>query len=213
VAGAQDAPHPVAAALLLDHRRDDQVAATLDADLGHGRGGDQHGGQAALHVAGAATPHSAVGDGGRERVVAPGLGPVDRHDVDVAVQVERAAAAAAGEPADDRAAAVVRQVRIAGRGVGEGRLGVRLDPLHGQPGGAQMLLDDGLGGLLVTEQRGTADELGSELDELFAAPSDGGAEGVGRGHGATVRPIGHAPRGQLASQARSRGAARRASTP
>ena len=89
-------PLPPHSSSITDENR--QVAAAVVADLGDRGGGDEIRGQAALHVARAAAPDPAVGHLARPRLVLPEIGALDRHDVDVAVQVQRASAARPCEP-------------------------------------------------------------------------------------------------------------------
>jgi hypothetical protein len=99
------------------------------------------------------------------------------HDVDVAVQKERAARPAR-QRADERAAALVRDERDAARVALRELLGVGLDGADLEPELAQSLVDERLCGLLVPERRGNADELPEELDRSFEAVPDGTADVV-----------------------------------
>ena len=86
------------------------------------------------------------------RVVGPALRLLDGHDVHVAVQVQRAAAAGSGEAAPDAGAALVGKDGEAAARVGR-RLGaVGLDALDREAETPQPLLDDLLRSFLVPEQ-------------------------------------------------------------
>jgi hypothetical protein len=84
VSGPQHRPHAVAAALLLDHRADEEVAATVVADFDDNGRRQQIRGQPSLHVARAAAPQPPVRDHAAPGVVRPLLRPLDRDDVDMA---------------------------------------------------------------------------------------------------------------------------------
>src|SRR5205823_13397749 len=71
VAAAKHGPHAITAALLLDHRREEEIAAPVVADLGDRGGGDEVRSQAALHVARPAAPDPAVDHLSRPRLVLP----------------------------------------------------------------------------------------------------------------------------------------------
>ena len=185
VAGSKHGPHAVAAALLLDHGAEDEVAAELGAGLGERLGREQVGREPTFHVAGAAPPDAPVGDLPGPGLVAPGRVGVDRHHVHVAGQMQRAAPGRSAPDADDRAAAVVRRWRDSRRRVVPGRLGVGLDALHLEPGRREPIRDHLLGALLVPERALLADELRDERPE--ARRSCGGAtrrrsfESIGHG--------------------------------
>ena len=79
--------------LLVRVRRDDQVAGEADTFRGEHLGGEHHRRDPALHVAGAAAVELPVSHLRGERLARPALARLDRDDVDVAVEDERAAAA------------------------------------------------------------------------------------------------------------------------
>ena len=111
----QHRPHAVAAGLLLDHRGEEDVARPARRRrLSSASTADEVGGDPRLHVAGAATPDLPVVHLAAPRVVRPALRRLDGHDVDVAVQMQRAAAAGSSQPAGDAGAALVGQDREAG---------------------------------------------------------------------------------------------------
>ena len=62
--------------------------------------------------------------------------------------------------------------RVAGVGVGERRLGVRLDPHHLEPGRLEPIRDQLLGALLVAERALLADELRDEGRKLAGPPAE-----------------------------------------
>ena len=68
-------------------------------------------GEAALHVGRAPAVEAAVDDLAAERILRPGAAVTDRHDVDVGVERERAAAARPGQARDEQRMSVERRRR------------------------------------------------------------------------------------------------------
>ena len=143
-------------------------------------GGDDHARDAALHVAGAAAVEPAVAHHGGERV---GLRPVgarlDVDDVDVAVEQQRAPAAAAAEARDELRAAVEREPvghhRVRPQRGGVGLVQLDLGAVRAQQRG-DVLLQRAL--LARGRARGVrhgveGHELARQRDERVAARRDG----------------------------------------
>ena len=98
---------------------------------------------------------------------------VDRHDVDVAAQVQRAAVAGALQPAGDVRPPGVRQRRIPAARILERLDGIDADPLDDEPEPREALVDETLGALLGPEHGLLADEEGGQLAEVVEALVDG----------------------------------------
>ena len=178
-AGADEAAG--AGRLLLAHRVDQQVAAQADAELGERLRGEDHRGDAALHVAGAAAVDQPVAALAAERVGRPGVARVGGDDVDVAVEQQGAAAARAGEargelrpPGEVEA---LGDVRMAGDEAGIGLAERDLGAVRGQPLGEEALQR----GELPARLHGVeGDEALQQRDELVLAGRDRGPRRAAR---------------------------------
>ncbi len=87
-----------AGGLLVGVRADEEVAGQTDSLRGQRLGGDRHGCDAALHVAGAPSVQVPVAHLGAVRIRRPTLARLGRDGVDVAVQEEAAAAPGSAKP-------------------------------------------------------------------------------------------------------------------
>ena len=176
VAGLEDGPHPVSAALFLDHRGEEDVSAQLGAGRLQGLNGDQVGGNAGLHVARAAAPHATLGGLSGPRIVCPAFLRLHRDDVHVAGQVERTTAARPAQSPCHAGASRIRQERKTGVGVGNRVVGIGLDPLDLEPEPEQPLLHDALRALFVAEQAAFPDEPCGQVVQVVDPLVDGSGE-------------------------------------
>ena len=112
--------------LLLGHRVDDEIAGQRHAELGQHAGGRHHARDAALHVTRPTAVEQAVAELGGERVgQRPVRSRLDVDDVDVAVEQQRAPAAAAAEARDELRPALEREL-VGHHRVGSQRRRIRL---------------------------------------------------------------------------------------
>ena len=150
-------------------------------------GGGREGGDAGLHVGGAATVEHAVLDGRGERVVAPGGSVAGRHHVGVAVEAERRAGRApAGEEVGDAAAVDADGAEAASR---QPPVEQRQRPRLGRG------------------DRGAADQRGGELDGIGHAARAplARASSRGGGPGSAALVLGMASGGKTTGPARRLG--------
>src|SRR3954471_22885898 len=110
-AALDDGGAPRARGLLVRVGGDDEVAGEVDAERREDFRGNDHRGDAALHVAGPAPVQRAVTQLRVERIARPALLWLGRDDVDVAVEEKRAAVALAAEPRDELGTPLVVQPR------------------------------------------------------------------------------------------------------
>ncbi len=113
------------------------------------QGGGDRGGDAALHVAGAAAPEFAVGDLGRERVEPPARLVARRHDVGVAGEGE--IGPRVSEP----------RIEVEDRGRS---LGLEGDEVGGEPGLAQKIAQIGQRAGVDRRDRGKAEKRARDLE-------------------------------------------------
>ena len=166
-----------AAGLLVGVGADDEVAAQAAA-RDERLGGDDHRRDAALHVARAAADDPAVDHLGVERVVVPAVLHPRRDDVDVPVEQQRAAAAAAGEPRRELRPALeadpLARQRVAATSSGDGSQTSTSAPPAAQPLGERLCsAASSRAGSSSTRGSGVeADEVAGERDEVVPARGD-----------------------------------------
>ena len=177
VAGAQHRPHAVAAALLLDHGAEDQVAAAVAADLGD---------TASAAIRYAASPpfmSPAPRPQMRPSAISPPHGscaPRSSRSTGTTSTwpvrcSERPPPAPRSRPTTELRP-VVGQRRIAGVRIGERRLGVRLDALDLEPARRSRASTIACAGSSSPSVLAHAHQLADELDELLAPARDAVAQ-------------------------------------
>ena len=175
----------VAAAFFIDDAFQQQIAAQAQAGSLQRRHAQPIRHTATLHIRRAAPINPPIDQFAAEGWIAPGLGRADRHDVDVTVQLERAAAACTAPAANDIRALSVRkagrhisgmssQFRIIRRPI------INLKAELGVARGDQLLA-----GALLALQRRDAHELLQQLQRVVPQFFDGlldGGTGVFHGN-------------------------------
>jgi hypothetical protein len=160
--GETGCERPVAAALFLDDALVDHGAWER---AGRQRSFDreEHGRDAPLHVAGAASVEAPVLDHASVRGPRPPVGGFLAHDVHMAVKEQRGPIAPRHR-ADDAAPSLVRDERDAAVGMTHELLGVELDREDLAAQVAESLLDERLCGLLLPEDVADPNEVLQEPD-------------------------------------------------
>ena len=142
--------------LLVAHDVEPDVAAQLSAGGAQKAHGEHEGGQAALHVGGAAAEDLGVGHSATERVEVPAVGVAHGHDVHMAVQ-------------DDAETVLVAHLGQKNGILGVGLEHLRADALGGEPVGHELH-----GGMLVVDGALVLDldELGAQVEEFGLVVQD-----------------------------------------
>ena len=182
-AGEHALERAVAAALLLHDALQLEGRARRHAERPQRPHGADDGGEARLHVGGAAAVQPVAVAGGAERRRPPEVRLLGRHDVDVAVEDERAPDGVHARRRAPRRDDVALALDVPGEGrvrrVGAQRGGVERDVDRLEPRGRVRLRHHGLPGLLLAEHRGLLHEPHQQvLDGARLGPHGGGDRGV-----------------------------------
>ena len=163
-----------AAGLLVDRARNLDGAGKVGEDLHEGFGRDDRGGQAALHVAGAAAIDLAVLDDAGKGIDAPAFAGLDH--IDMRVEMDAGAGRAAVEAGDDIDARIA--VGVAGRAFGADEFGLettllqpRADIFGAWPIGFARRIDGRKADQVGGQRDQVVDPVVDRLEESFVHPA------------------------------------------
>ncbi|MPL60859.1 hypothetical protein SDC9_06421 [bioreactor metagenome] len=217
IAAQQTGKGAVAGAFLLDHRLHEDIGRRLQPERAQRIEREEVRGEPGLHVARAAAVKPAVLDAGREGRGAPHLLGACRHHIDMAVQDQRAAlAAAAAMAADDVPGVLIGGEHGREAGLVADLVKRDLPAVDGKATGGHLICHEGLRALLVAAGRGMRGQFAQEVDLALEERVDrredaGGKVGVhgdasecrdlarGQGEGGAGRLL-HLARGDAAGQ-------------